>query len=62
MPFRILNDAVFLGEESFATWHEVLNHCEALPYTRIVPGHGAPNGKELYAEMRECMTAAKKEY
>jgi hypothetical protein len=30
---------------------------ETLPYTRILPGHGAPGGKELFAQMRECMTA-----
>jgi hypothetical protein len=26
------------------------------------PDNGAPGGKELFAQMRECMTAAKKEY
>jgi hypothetical protein len=30
--------------------------------TRILPGHGVPGGKELFAQMRECITAAKKEY
>jgi hypothetical protein len=52
MPFVDTNDDVFLGEKSF----------ETLPYPRILPGHGAPGGKELFAQMRECMTAAKKEY
>lgn len=47
MPFVDTNDDVFLGEKSF----------ETLPYTRILPGHGAPGGKELFAQMRECMTA-----
>ena len=51
-----------LGEKSFATWHEALDHYETLPYPRILPGHGAPGGKELFAQMREYMTAAKKEY
>ena len=32
------------------------------PCTRILPGHGAPGGKELFAQMREYLTAAKKEY
>jgi hypothetical protein len=32
------------------------------PCTRILPGHGAPGGKELLAQMRESLTAAKKEY
>jgi hypothetical protein len=30
-----------------ATWHEALDSYETLPCTRIVPGHGAPGGKEL---------------
>ena len=47
MPFVDTNDDVFLGEKSF----------ETLPYTRILPGHGAPGGKELFAQMRKCMTA-----
>jgi hypothetical protein len=62
MPFVDTNDDVFLGEKSFATWHEALDHYETLPCTRILPGHCAPGGKELFAQMRECMTAAKKEY
>ena len=52
MPFRIPNDAVFLGEESFATWHEGLDHCE-IRTQESFPGHGAPGGKELFAQMRE---------
>jgi hypothetical protein len=40
-----------------------LDQYETLPYTRILPGHGAPGGgKELFAQMREYLTAAKKEY
>ena len=62
MPFVDTDDDVFIGEKSFATWHEALVHYETLPYTRIFPGHGAPGGKELFAQVQECMTAAKKEY
>ena len=62
MPFVDTNDGVSLGEKSFATWHEALDHYQTLPYARILPGHGAPGGKELFAQMRECMTAAKEEY
>jgi hypothetical protein len=62
MPFVDTNDDVFLGERSFATWHEALDHYEILPYTRILPKHGAAGGKALFAQMREYMTAAKKEY
>ena len=60
MPFVDTNNDVFLGEKSFATWHEALDHHETLPCTRILPGHGAPGGKELFAQMREYLTAAKK--
>ena len=62
MPFVEINDDVFLGEKSFATWHEALDRYQTLPCTRILPGHGAPGGKELFAQMREYLTAAKKEY
>jgi hypothetical protein len=62
MPFVDTNDDVFLGEKSFAMWHEALDHYETLPYRRILPGHGAPGGRELFARMREYLTAAKKEY
>jgi len=61
MPFRILNDAVFVGEESFARWHEGLDRCE-IRTQESFPGYAAPGGKELFAQMREYMTAAKKEY
>ena len=54
MPFVDTNDDVFLGEKSFATWHEALDHHETLPYTRILPGHGAPGGKELFVQMRSA--------
>ena len=48
MPFVDANDNVFLYE--------------TLPCTRILPGHGAPGGKDLFAQMREYLTAAQKEY
>ena len=62
MPFVDTDHDVFLGEKSFATWHEALDHYETLPYTRILPEHRAPGGKELFAQLPEYMTAAKKEY
>jgi hypothetical protein len=62
MPFVDTNDDVSLGERLFATWHEALDHYEILPYTRLLPRHGAAGRKELFAQMREYMTAAKKEY
>ena len=47
MPFVDTNDNVFLYE--------------TLPCTRIRPGHGARR-QRLFAQMREYLTAAKKEY
>jgi hypothetical protein len=58
MPFVDTNDKVFLGEKSFATWHEALDRYETLPCTRILPGQarraaktvcpdaGVPDGRE----------------
>ena len=37
MPFVDTKDDVFLGEKSFATWHEALDRYETLPCTRILP-------------------------
>jgi hypothetical protein len=50
------NHDVFLGEKSFATWHEACDRYEALPYTESSRTM-RPGGKELFAQMRECMTA-----
>src|ERR1700737_1607874 len=61
MPFVDTNARVFLGEKSFATWHEALDRYETLPCTRILPGHGAPGGKDCLPRW-EYLTAAKKEY
>ena len=36
MPFVDTNDDVFLGEKSFAMWHEALDRYETLPYTGIL--------------------------
>ena len=51
MPIVDTNDGVSLDEKSFATWHEALDHYYTLRYTRILPRHGAPGGKELFAQM-----------
>ena len=50
MAFVDTNDGVSLGEKSFATWHEALDNYETLPYTRTLHRHGAPGGKELFAQ------------
>jgi hypothetical protein len=62
MPFVDTNDDVFLGEESFATWHEALDRYETFPVHKNYPRTWRPGHKELFAQMREYLTAAKKEY
>jgi hypothetical protein len=56
------SDDVFLGEKSFATWHEALDRYETFPCTRILPGHGAPGTKSCLPRCGSTLTAAKKEY
>jgi len=62
MPFVDTNDDVFLGEKSFATWHEALDRSETLPVHKNFPRTWRAGHKELFAQMREYLTAAKKEY
>jgi len=62
MPFVDTDDDVFLGEKSFATWHEALDHHQTLPYTRILPGYGAPDAKELFAPDAGVHDGREKEY
>jgi len=33
---------VFIGEQAFDEWAEALERYRALPYNRILPGHGSP--------------------
>jgi hypothetical protein len=49
---------MFLGERSFAKWHEVLDHYEILPYKN--PPQTSRRAARVFAQMREYMTAAKK--
>jgi glyoxylase-like metal-dependent hydrolase (beta-lactamase superfamily II) len=50
---------VFLGEQALDTWLEALADYQSLPYRRILPGHGAPGGLELYDGMRHYLTTAR---
>jgi hypothetical protein len=62
MPFVDNNDDVFPGEKSSATWHEALDRYETLPVHKNFPRSWRAGHKELLAQMREYMTAAKKKY
>jgi hypothetical protein len=59
MRFVDTNDDVFLGEKSFATWHEALDRYETLPVHKnsprtwragqqraVCPDAGVPDGRE----------------
>jgi hypothetical protein len=62
LPFVDTDDDGFLGEKSFAMRQAALDHYATLPYARILSRHGAPGGgRELFAQMREYLTAANKE-
>jgi hypothetical protein len=56
------NDDVFLGEKSFAMWHEALDRYETLPVHKNSLRTWRAGHKELFAQMREYLAAAKKEY
>jgi glyoxylase-like metal-dependent hydrolase (beta-lactamase superfamily II) len=47
-----------VGEKSFASWHSVLDGKKTLPYDKVLPGHGAPGGKELYDRMGRYLSIA----
>jgi glyoxylase-like metal-dependent hydrolase (beta-lactamase superfamily II) len=53
------NVHVFLGERGFDSWIAALAKFQALPYPRILPGHGVPAGPELYDHMRHYLTTAR---
>src|SRR5262249_17742 len=45
-------------ERAFDTWTEALRHYRGQPYDKILPGHGAPGGKELYDQMEAYLSIA----
>ena len=50
---------VFIGEQAFDNWGVALKTYRALPYERILPGHGAPGGPELYDGMARYLSVAR---
>jgi hypothetical protein len=49
---------VFSNERAFDTWLAGLHRYKAQPYENVLPGHGAPGGKELYNRARELLSMA----
>jgi glyoxylase-like metal-dependent hydrolase (beta-lactamase superfamily II) len=50
---------VFISERAFDTWSEGLGQYKAQVYEKILPGHGAPGGKELYDRMQNYLSKAR---
>ena len=50
---------VFISERAFDAWAAGLQHYQAQPYEKILPGHGAPGGKELFDRMQNYLSAAR---
>jgi glyoxylase-like metal-dependent hydrolase (beta-lactamase superfamily II) len=50
---------VFVADQRFDEWTAALNQYEQFPYETVLPGHGAPGGKEIYADVRDYLAAAK---
>jgi glyoxylase-like metal-dependent hydrolase (beta-lactamase superfamily II) len=49
---------LFLGERNFVSWREAVRTYSPLPYATVLPGHGAPGGRELYDGMLEYLDFA----
>jgi glyoxylase-like metal-dependent hydrolase (beta-lactamase superfamily II) len=50
---------VFIAERAFDSWLGMLRYYEVQPFTRVLPGHGAPGGKELYEGMAQYLCSAR---
>jgi glyoxylase-like metal-dependent hydrolase (beta-lactamase superfamily II) len=50
---------VFISERAFETWSGSLTQYKAQAYEKILPGHGAPGGKNLYDRMQNYLATAR---
>lgn len=48
-----------VGEKAFDTWNDALEGKKDEDYDQILPGHGAPGGKELYVQMQRYLATAR---
>lgn len=51
-----------VGEKAFEPWTDRLEKAEDESYHKVLPGHGAPGGKELYRNMRHYLSIARDLY
>ena len=52
----------FIGEQNFATWSMALDLLGSWPYHTVLPGHGLPGGRQLYAAARAYLATAAAEF
>jgi len=52
---------VWIAERRFDDWAEAIRSYQLLPYSRILPGHGRPGGRELYEQVLDYLAAAEPE-
>jgi glyoxylase-like metal-dependent hydrolase (beta-lactamase superfamily II) len=52
----------FIGEQNFATWSMALDLLGSWPYHTVLPGHGLPGGRQLYAATRAYLATAAAEF
>src|SRR5262249_33936751 len=51
-----------VGEKAFDSWTALLEEKKKLKYEKILPGHGAPGGKDLYGRMQDYLSVARDIY
>ena len=48
-----------VGEKAFDSGTETLEKAKNESYNKVLPGHGAPGGKELYSQMQHYLSTAR---
>jgi hypothetical protein len=48
----------FIGEQNLATWCIALDLLESRPYHTVLPGHGLPGDRQLYAAAKAYLATA----
>ena len=51
-----------VGEKAFASWTDTLEKAKNDRYNKVLPGHGAPGGTELYSRMQHYLSTARDVY
>jgi glyoxylase-like metal-dependent hydrolase (beta-lactamase superfamily II) len=51
-----------VGEKAFESWTATLEKAQNGRYNKVLPGHGAPGGKERYSLMQHYLSTAREVY